>query len=164
MSNITINTSFDVAGFLKAKSLPEDEYVSGPITVTDQASFWVLAVIKNESVAHEEIAENVRISFNMSSIDEYSFMVGACVRCDNVAPAASSIVFRSEKPFRLEYLPDSAFVYSEARGLHSDYGIQISDEVMTPTGALLGFDAIDGRIPGGENNMVTVSIKMAVVC
>lgn len=163
MSNIAINTHFGAAGFLRAKAMPEDEYVSGPITVTDQASFWVLAMIKNDNPDPEQIAENVRLSFNMSSIGEYSFMVGACVRCDNATPAAASIVFQSEKPFRLEYLPDSAFVYSEARGLHSDYGIQISDEVMTPTGALLGFDAINGRIPGGENNMVTVSIKIAVV-
>lgn len=165
MSQIKINTNFGAAGFLRAKAMPEDEYVCGPITVTDQTSFWVLAVVKNESADPEQIAENVRISFNMSKIDKHSFMLGACVRCNNAEPSASasSIVFQSERPFRLEYLQESAYMYSEARGLHSDYGIRISDDIMTPEGALLGFDQVNGRIPGGDNNMVTVSIKVAVV-
>lgn len=54
-------------------------------------------------------------------------------------------------------------MYSEAKGLHSDYGIKISDAIMLPDGALLGFTRADGKIPGGPNNAVTVSIRLNAI-
>ncbi len=61
------------------------------------------------------------------------------------------------------YCCNSAFLYSEYYGLNGSRGMKLTDDIMNVSGILLGFWSIDGRIPGGVNNAVTVSIKVKVI-
>ena len=45
-------------------------------------------------------------------------------------------------------------------GLVGSRGMPLTDDIMTGNGTVLGFWKIDGRIPGGLKNSVTVSIKV----
>lgn len=162
---IRFNSNHGHENFLMAKSKASDPYIPGPIHITNQESFWVLASIYNESANPADVARNVRISMNVTSYGYNLAIVGGIILCDNSNPirVESEIEFNSEAPFSLEYYRGSAYLYSSAYGLHSDYGMKLSDDIIKPEGAMIGYKKPDGLIPGGENNAVTVSIKVRVV-
>ena len=53
--------------------------------------------------------------------------------------------FVSNKPFHLEYIPGSALFENNGIGAG---GIRLPDSIVTDEGVMIGFDALDGEIPG----------------
>ena len=53
--------------------------------------------------------------------------------------------FVSNKPFHLEYIQGSALFENNGIGAG---GIRLPDSIVTDEGVMIGFDALDGEIPG----------------
>ena len=53
-------------------------------------------------------------------------------------------------------------MYSEYYGLHGSRYIPLGDGILSDSGVLVGFWDSDGKIPCGEDNEVSVSIKVNV--
>lgn len=140
-------------------------YRGGPINISEEKSFWVLTLVNNMCPREDAVAEDVRLSMKIKRISPKETVVESVIKCPNAEPVSCTqdIHFVSDKPFSLKWKNGSGFLYSEYYGLVGTRGIQISNDIMNEKGALLGFHAIDGKIPGGYNNAVTVSIVVEVV-
>ncbi len=163
---VFINQRPGTENFLAAKEArPNTNYTKGPIRVGDGKDFWVLAEIHTDCPDKNSFAENVRLKMSIQKIDDTSTVVKSSILCSSASPqeVRSEISFISDDPFELRYLPGSAFMYSEAYGLHGSKGMRLSDDIFTKNGALVGFRKPDGFIPGGLNNAVTATIKVAVI-
>ncbi len=162
---ISFNQRPGTEDFLQAKETdPEKSYKKGPIRVSGEKSFWILASILNDSPDENLIAENVRLKMSIHKTDAAKTIVKASIMSSNATPMeiSSEISFISDRPFELRYLPGSALMYSEAYGLHGSKSMKLTDDILSEQGTLLGYRKPDGRIPGGLNNAVTASIQVMV--
>ncbi len=155
--------------YIVAKDKPDSSWQGDPITIKpNQDYFWVLTSINNCCPDRKKIAESVRLGMQIEQISGFETLVTATITCPNATPqnVSHEIHFKADFPFSLEYIPNSAYLYSQYFGkLHSDMNLKLGDDIMDDHGTLVGFSAIDGRIPGGMhgNNRVTVSIKVKIV-
>lgn len=140
-------------------------YRSGPIKIDHEKSYWVLATVNNMCPDDKAIAENVRLTMAIKKLSDYESVIESVISCPNAEPKVTkhSIQFLCDVPFELEYFEKSAYMYSEYYGLHSSKKMALTDDIMTEKGSVLGFWSVDGRIPGGLHNSVTVSIQVRVV-
>ncbi len=71
--------------------------------------------------------------------------------------------FQSDVPFHLEYVYGSAFL--ENNGIGAERSFSLSDDIIADEndGVLIGYDAIDGRIPGGYKYACYIGIRVKVV-
>lgn len=101
----------------------------------------------------------------IEKISQNETLIKSTVICPTAVPKKSehSIKFVCDSPFELSYVSGSAFLYSDYYGLHSKYKFKLDDDILTEKGALLRFTDIDGKIPGGRNNAVTVSVTVDVM-
>ncbi len=151
--------------YIMAKeSDPQLPYQYGPIRIAHEKSFWVLTTVNNMCPDANAIAENVRLSVSINRMADNKTIIESVIRCPNAEPDISkhTIQFLCDQPVELEYVPQSAYLYSEYFGLHGSKGMLLSDDIMREKGVKLGFWEIDGRIPGGLHNSVTVSIQVNV--
>jgi uncharacterized repeat protein (TIGR01451 family) len=72
---------------------------------------------------------------------------------------SDSINFQnSSTPFSLSYVPGSAIIYNEA---HTS-GAPINDSIVGPNGALIGYENMDGNLPGCFQYVGLVTIKVKI--
>lgn len=144
---------------------PDLPYRKGPIIINHEESFWILTRVQNTCPREDAVANNVRLSMRIIQTSKYMTRVESVIICPNATPQKKeqSISFNCDEPFELKYVSGSAYLYSEFYGLVGSRGLLLCDDIIKEKGALLGFWEIDGRIPGGINNVVTVSIKVNVI-
>lgn len=161
---ISFNSKNEHRDFVFAKSRSDEPFRNGPINITNEESFWILIGVHNEAVDINDGGENVRVSAEILNCGDTSY-VKCRILCDNANPQVTEaqIEFNSLKQFSLRYCKGSAYMYSSAYGLHSTHKIQLDDDILTAEGTRIGFKERDGKIPGGQNNTVTVSIKLDIM-
>ena len=137
-------------------------YRKGPIMVKGEDSYWILTAVNNMCSDENVVAEDVRLSMSIEKKSPTETVVESVILCKDAEQkeVRQSIHFIGDEPFELEYYPNSAYLYSEYYGLVGSRGMPLTDDIMTGNGTVLGFWKIDGRIPGGLKNSVTVSIKV----
>lgn len=162
---ISFNTMPGKSYIAAKETNPELPYRSGPITINHEESYWVLTTVNNMCPDENSIAENVRLSMAIKKVSDNETLIESVITCPNAVPKVTrqSIHFHCDTPFELEYYEKSGYMYSEYYGLHGSKGMLLSDDIMTEKGAVLGFWEVDGKIPGGIHNSVTVSIKVRVL-
>ena len=71
------------------------------------------------------------------------------------------VYFKSDVPFHLEYVYGSAVLKNN--GIGANGGVQLSDDIVNSVsgGVLIGYDALDGKVPGCYQyaNYVTIQVK-----
>lgn len=138
------------------------------ITVEDGKEYIIrLYVHNNNPNGYDGVAENTRVAFDIPqyaakevNVHGYIFTSSGTLKeyWDNV-------VFKSNngKAFHLEYVNDSALLQN--KGIGAGNGIKLSNDIVEKAaskhGVLIGFDALDGRIPGCYrfSSQVTIRVK-----
>ncbi len=94
------------------------------------------------------VAENVRASASLGAAGK-SVPISGFVNSDNASPKQvwDDVSLNSDKDFSLAYVPGSATWHNNGVGSAPE-GAKLSDNIVTSTGALLGYNALDGKIPG----------------
>lgn len=116
------------------------------IQVQQGKEYWVRAYVHNN--AHQDlnlVAQNVTAKFNLPTQTANRIQVDGYISASNATPAEvwDQAVFSSDKRFKLNYVPGSAtFTNNVFPG-----GTALPDSVVS-TGALLGYNQLDGKIPG----------------
>ena len=112
----------------------------------------------NESGAG--IAKNVRVMANVPNTTGKSVQVDGFISADNASPKEvwDQAIFTSDKDFNLTYEAGSTTMYNNAHPT----GINVSDSIVTSAGAPVGFDAMDGNLPGCFHYSGYVSFKVKV--
>ncbi|MGP1570108.1 MAG: hypothetical protein ACTTH0_04225 [Eubacteriales bacterium] len=108
------------------------------------------------------ISNPVRVTKNDIAIDGfnsangyYGVAVHGILYSDNANPNKywDGVKFVSDRPFELKYVDGTAIMENNGMG-----GISLSDDILTGKGILLGYDKLDGEIPGGYQYAAYISI------
>ncbi|WP_251390938.1 DUF11 domain-containing protein [Mediterraneibacter agrestimuris] len=144
----------------------ETVWKGNDITVEDGKYYIIRLYVHNNNPNGEDaVAENTHVSFSIP--DEYDkenrrIQVNGFIDSLNAAPSEywDYVNFNSEVPFHLDYIYGSALLENNSIGLG---GLALSDDVVKTKsgGVLIGYDALDGRIPGCYQyaNYVTIKVK-----
>ena len=94
------------------------------------------------------VAEDVRAMINVPKFAGRLMSVCGIIDSSNTNPRRvhDGARMRSDRDFSIKIVPGSTRFYNKHWGAT---GVAIPDSVFTSQGALLGYDALDGRIPGG---------------
>lgn len=125
-----------------------------------------LFVHNNNPNGEDAIAEDTHVSFSIPN--EYDrknrrIQVNGFIDSSNATPSEywDYVNFNSDVPFHLDYIYGSALLENNGIGLG---GLTLSDDIVkaaSTDGVLIGYDALDGRIPGcyQYDNYVTIKVK-----
>ncbi len=109
-------------------------------------------------------AENVRVAFHVPSESAETVTVNGFIRTTSgeYDSYLDYVNFKSNtgNPFHLEYVYGSALL--ENNGIGKNGGVKLPNEaVNTVNGTPIGYDALDGRVPGCYqfDNFVTIQVK-----
>lgn len=133
-----------------------------------------LYVHNNNPDGYSAVAENVHVSFSIPSMsdDNNQIQVDGFINSSNAMPTEywDDVVFRSDHPFHLEYVSNSAFLENNGIGSRANNGgkvggVQLSDEIIDSArgGVLIGYDKLDGKIPGCYQYACYIGITVKAV-
>lgn len=136
------------------------------ITVEDGKTYLVrLYVHNNNPNGTDAIAKDVTTSFNVSTTTGTSVEVNGFIDSTNATPTSywDNVVFKSSREFYLDYVEGSALL--ENNGIGANGGIKLSDDIITSKGAKIGYDSLNGEIPGCYQfaSYVTIKVKATFV-
>lgn len=111
-------------------------------------------------------SENTRVSFSIPTVTDKEVHVHGYIYSDNADPKEywDYITFYADNAFHLEYIYGSALLTNN--GIGAGDGIALSDEIVTKAtehGVQIGYDALDGRVPGCYEYDNYISIRVKVV-
>lgn len=134
------------------------------IEVEDGKTYIVrLYVHNNNPNGYDGVAEDTRVSFSIPGTSAKEVEVNGFIMSSNATPSKywDYVTFKSDHAFHLEYQAGSALLENNGIG---NGGLQLSDAVVDAAngGTLIGFDALDGRVPGcyKYDNVVTIRVKV----
>lgn len=135
------------------------------ITVENGKTYIIrLFVHNNNPNGMDAVAEDVKVAFSIPQTSSNEIEVNGFITSSNAAPSEywDYINFNSDMPFHLEYVKGSALLENNGIGTG---GIQLSDDIVNAKsgGVLIGYDALDGRVPGCYQYDNYVSIRVKVV-
>lgn len=135
------------------------------ITVEDGKTYIIrLFVHNNNPNGMDAVAEDVKVAFSIPQTSSTQIEVNGLISSSNATPSQywDYVNFNSDIPFHLEYVKGSALLENNGIGLG---GIQLSDDIVNAKsgGILIGYDALDGRVPGCYQYDNYVSIRVKVV-
>ncbi len=153
------------------------------IAAKDGETYVVRMFIHNNTISNEQtwktdnrgVAKDTHVSFNIPQVSDDKIYVHGFIRASNAVPQEvfDSVAFESEdgQKFHLEYMYGSALLENNAIEPQYDAegnkytGRQLSDDIVNAKsgGILIGFDALDGKIPGCYYFSSYVTIKVKVV-
>ena len=151
----------DERPFLSGKVMTAGGNVVDKIQVKDKDEVIFRVYFHNNAGADLNlIATNTRVKIFLPKIADKNQWATSFITADNSNPGAVSdtVDLDGERPFLLEYIPGSAIM------THNVFtsGVQLSDNIVNNTGALVGYNAIDGRVPGCGQFSGYVTIKALV--
>lgn len=144
------------------------------ITVEDGKTYIIRLYVHNNNPNGEDaVAENTRVSFNIPNGASKQIQVNGFIRSSNATPSEywDYVNFNSEVPFHLDYVYGSALLNNNttqdqavAGGYPETAGWKLSDDIVkakSVDGVLIGYEALDGRVPGcyQYDNYVTIRVK-----
>lgn len=122
-----------------------------------------LYVHNNNPGGYDAVAENTKVSFNIPAESSTKVRVNGYIESSNASPAKyiDYVDFKSDQTFHLEYVYGSALL--ENNGIGANGGVQLSDDIVKSVsgGVLIGYDALDGKVPGCYEyaNYITIKVK-----
>ena len=140
----------DERNFVSAKEINEgSDAWRDVIDVTIGDTYSVNIYVHNNAAGNMNlVAENTRIHVVVPSWSGTEIQIDGTISSNNASPQKvwDQIVFRSpNQPFRLEFVPGSARYYNnESPSNH----FTLPDEIVQQNGALIGYKAMDGKVPG----------------
>lgn len=131
------------------------------ISVQNNKEYAVRMYVHNN--AHQDlnlVAENVMAKFNLPTYEGKRVQIDGYLSASNATPGTvyDQAVFSSDANFKLDYIEGSA---TYINNVHTS-GIALSDNVIG-SGAQLGYNQMDGKIPGCFQYSGYVTFKVKAV-
>lgn len=121
---------------------------SDDMTVQPGKSYVVRMYVHNNAASNlNKVAKDVTAKFNLPTSTAKSLQVNGFLSASNATPQEvyDHATFKSSQDFNLAYQSGTLKYYNNHFG---STGATISENVFTSTGAKLGYDKLDGNIPG----------------
>ena len=121
-----------------------------------------LYVHNNNPKGTDAVATGVTTSFVIPETTGKSVEVNGVINSTNATPSKywDNVVFKSNSNFHLEYVNGSALL--ENNGIGANGGVKLSDEIISK-GVKIGYDKLDGNIPGCYQYASYVTVKVKAV-
>lgn len=130
------------------------------LAVTDNEEVTLRIYYHNNAAANLNlIAFNTNVKMTLPTTAATDQSSVAFISASNANPTSvfDTVHLTSSKPFTVEYEAGSAKLFNNALN-----GASLSDSIVTNAGAPIGFDKIDGQVPGCLNFSGYVTIKVRV--
>lgn len=117
--------------------------------------------LNGDNFEGEGVAQNTRVSVMLPEVTARSSQAISYISADNAKPGTVSdtLGFHSEgRPFNLEFVEDSAIIHTNAK----PDGMQLSNNIVEEEGAQIGYDQLDGKVPGCFKYDAFVTLKVKV--
>ncbi len=170
MNSISNSTIGDERNFVGARLDNGDNgaknvWNANEITVEDGKDYIVRLYVHNNSPkGREAVATGVTTTFSIDQKSASSIEVNGIIETENASPVDywDNIIFKSAdgSNFHLEYYKGSGLL--ENNGIGKNGGAKLDDKLVTE-GVKIGYDALDGRIPGCYDFASYVTIKVKAV-
>lgn len=157
----------DEKNFVGARQVDSDSNVwnASTIAAEDGEKYYVRMYVHNDNPGGvDAVAKDTAVRFDIAEGSGTEVEVQGVITSSNTSPSEyyDSMRFTSDTAFHLEYVPGSAFI--ENNGIAAGSGMGLSDEIVeTENGVLIGYDALDGNLPGGYPYAAYVGIEVKVV-
>lgn len=157
----------DEKNFVGARQVDSGSEVwnANTIAAEDGEKYYIRMYVHNDNPGGvDAVAKDTAVRFDVAEGSGTEVEVQGFITSSNASPAEyyDSVRFTSDTAFHLEYVPGSAFI--ENNGIAAGSGMGLSDEIVeTKTGVLIGYDALDGNLPGGYPYAAYVGIEVKVV-
>ncbi len=157
----------DEKNFVSARQVDSDSEVwnANTIAAEDGEKYYIRMYVHNDNPGGvDAVAKDTAVRFDVAKGSGTEVEVQGVITSSNASPAEyyDSVRFTSGTAFHLEYVPGSAFI--ENNGIAANGGMGLSDEIVeTETGVLIGYDALDGNLPGGYPYAAYVGIEVKVI-
>ncbi len=168
MNSISNSTIGDERNFVGARFDDGDHgennvWNANEITVEDGKDYIIrLYVHNNNPGGKDAVATGVTTTFAIGQESASKIEVNGIIETDNASPRDywDNIIFKSNdgSAFHLEYYAGSGLL--ENNGIGKNGGIKLDDKLVTE-GVKIGYDALDGNVPGCYQyaNYVTIKVK-----
>jgi len=134
---------------------------SSNLEVRPNREYFIRMYVHNNSLERLDMrAEGVRARVKLPTVAGYHANFYGCIMTNSATPSFIEDGARmwSDKEFNMVYVPDSACFYNK----HFTEGIALSNKLFTDEGVLLGYNALDGCIPGGLRHAGYLSFLVKV--
>lgn len=147
----------DERSFVVARNFNNNNYTDQLKVVDNEVV--VLKAYYHNNAAHNKVAKNVTVKFNIPSISAKNVSVTGYISADNAEPKiiSDTTSLIADQPFTLEYQKGSAQIWNNAIR-----GLTLSDSIVNSNGALIGYEKLDGNVAGGSQYSGYVTIKAVV--
>lgn len=157
LNSITDSKTGDERTFLSARvndgtdATWDTVWNGSDITVKDGQEYWIRLYFHNNNPnGWNGVAENVRAQLSIPNVSAKQIKVSGFLSASNATPNRywDYVNFNSDQTFHLEYVYGSTVLVNKALGTDPN-GYPLSDDYYnTKDGVLLGYDKLDGRLPG----------------
>ena len=145
---------------------PQGQWSGNDIDVEDGKSYIIrLYACNNNPNGLNAIAEDVKVAFSIPSVSSKQVQINGFIESSNASPSEywDYVNLHSDHNFHLEYSYGSAMLYNDGVGREV---ITLDDEIVTKVsegGVLIGYNELDGCLPGGGIYVNYVTIRVKVV-
>lgn len=132
------------------------------VNVEAGKEYLVRMYVHNNAAENRKlVAENTRIMANVPTTTGKQVQIDGFVSADNAQPAKvwDQAVLKSNQDFNLAYVAGSTKYYNNVFG---QTGANLSDSIVTSAGAQVGYDKLDGKVPGCFEYSGYVTFKVKV--
>lgn len=166
-NSITNNPNYgDERNFTIARKTSEgSDQWKDTLEVTGDEEYIVRVYVHNNANANLNlVAENVRVKASIPSTTGNKVTLQGQISSSNAKPSEiwDQVVFQSSsRKFNIAYVAGSARYYNN---VNPSEGFALSDSITTNGGSLLGYNQMDGKIPGcfQYSGIVTFKVKTQV--
>lgn len=147
-------------------SAATNKWNANDITVENGKEYVIRAYVHNNSpLGTAATALNTKVAFSIPSTSAKQVQVNGFISASNANPDEywDYVNFNADQAFHLEYVYGSALLENNGIGKG---GLKLSDEIVTKAtkgGTLIGYDALDGKIPGCYQYASYVTIRVKAV-
>lgn len=148
-NSITNNPNIgDERNFVGIREAGTNTTWSDDMTVQPGKEYVVRMYVHNNAASSlNKVAENVTAKFNLPTNTAKSLQINGFLNSSNATPQEvyDHAVMKSDQNFNLSYQAGTLKYHNNASGAQ---GFTIPESVFTSAGAKLGYDKMDGKIPG----------------
>jgi uncharacterized repeat protein (TIGR01451 family) len=131
------------------------------MTVQDGKEYLVRMYVHNNAASNLNlVATNTRVSATVPNTTATNVQIDGYVSASNASPQKiwDSVVLSSDKKINVAYVAGSA----EYSNNVSNGDIALPDSIVTSAGALVGYNAMDGKVPGCYQYSGVATFKVKV--
>lgn len=163
---ITNNPNYgDERNFTLAKPYSDKSaggWSADSINVDKDEEYLVRVYVHNNAAANLNLkALNTKVKVSLPTNTAKEISLNAIISADNASPKEvwDNVIFKSNKEFNIAYIAGSAFFKNN---INANPGFKLPDSIMTQTGAKIGYQQMDGVLPGcyQYSGIVTFRVKV----